>query len=101
MPEVKAAKSVQAAALLAKWKACKGECKCAAGVKPCDASKLVLCPHCDVLKKNHDVLKKNTCRVGSCKTAAAAVAAAAADAAARDPDEINIDDVGEEPDRTI
>lgn len=90
--ETKAAKSVQAAALLAKWKVCKGECKCAAGVKPCDASKLVLCPHCDVLKKN-------TCRVGSCKTAAAAVATA--DAAARDPDEINIDDMEEEPDRTI
>jgi hypothetical protein len=90
--EAKAAKSASAAALLAKWKACKDECKCAAEEKPCDASKLLLCPHCDVLKKK-------TCRVGSCKTAAAAIAAA--DAAACDPAEINIDDMEEEPDGTI
>ena len=83
----KAASSAKSVALFEAWSKCRDGCKCAGAADddagPCAASRLVLCPHCDVLKPR-------VCGVRACKSAAAA--AAAATAAAADPAEIDIDD---------
>ena len=83
----KAASSAKSVALFEAWSKCRDGCKCAGAVDddagPCAVSRLVLCPHCDVLKPR-------LCGVRACKSAAAA--AAAATAAAADPAEIDIDD---------
>ena len=81
----KAASSAKSVALFEAWSKCRDGCKCAGAADddagPCAASRLVLCPHCDVLKPR-------VCGVRACKSAAAA----AATAAAADPAEIDIDD---------